>query len=226
MDTKIELGEPNFVSPQRRIARERPCLPKGNNARPGTPDVCRWRGPLSSRSETRMSAIDTRPHDGGCTCRHVRYRMTTRPLFVHCCHCRWCQRETGAVVRAQRDDRGRPRRAAAGRRSIRRHAVEQRQRPEDRALPELPSRASGATTRAPATRCASCASARSTSPTACRRTSISSPHRNSPGSCFPPGTPAVPEYYKASERWPQESLERRAVLLAARAAREAGSARS
>jgi len=22
--------------------------------------------------------------------------MTTRPLFVHCCHCRWCQRETGA----------------------------------------------------------------------------------------------------------------------------------
>jgi hypothetical protein len=22
--------------------------------------------------------------------------METRPLFVHCCHCRWCQRETGA----------------------------------------------------------------------------------------------------------------------------------
>ena len=22
--------------------------------------------------------------------------MTTKPLFVHCCHCRWCQRETGA----------------------------------------------------------------------------------------------------------------------------------
>jgi len=34
--------------------------------------------------------------DGGCTCRAVRYRMTSRPLFVHCCHCRWCQRETGA----------------------------------------------------------------------------------------------------------------------------------
>jgi len=34
--------------------------------------------------------------DGGCTCRAVRYRMTDRPLFVHCCHCRWCQRETGA----------------------------------------------------------------------------------------------------------------------------------
>jgi hypothetical protein len=36
------------------------------------------------------------PFDGGCTCRAVRYRMTTKPLFVHCCHCRWCQRETGA----------------------------------------------------------------------------------------------------------------------------------
>ena len=35
--------------------------------------------------------------DGGCTCRFVRYRMTTRPLFVHCCHCRWCQRETGTA---------------------------------------------------------------------------------------------------------------------------------
>lgn len=34
--------------------------------------------------------------DGGCDCRQVRYRMTTPPLFVHCCHCRWCQRETGA----------------------------------------------------------------------------------------------------------------------------------
>lgn len=34
--------------------------------------------------------------EGGCGCRSVRYRMTERPLFVHCCHCRWCQRETGA----------------------------------------------------------------------------------------------------------------------------------
>jgi hypothetical protein len=22
--------------------------------------------------------------------------MTSSPMFVHCCHCRWCQRETGA----------------------------------------------------------------------------------------------------------------------------------
>jgi hypothetical protein len=33
---------------------------------------------------------------GGCTCGNVRYRLTSKPLIVHCCHCRWCQRETGA----------------------------------------------------------------------------------------------------------------------------------
>ena len=42
-------------------------------------------------------ASKTETHEGGCTCRQVRYRMTSRPLFVHCCHCRWCQRETGAA---------------------------------------------------------------------------------------------------------------------------------
>jgi hypothetical protein len=35
--------------------------------------------------------------EGGCTCRLVRYRMTARPLFVHCCHCTWCQREAGSA---------------------------------------------------------------------------------------------------------------------------------
>lgn len=33
---------------------------------------------------------------GGCACGAVRYRMTSRPMFVNCCHCRSCQRETGA----------------------------------------------------------------------------------------------------------------------------------
>ena len=27
----------------------------------------------------------------------VRYQLNTEPLFVHCCHCRWCQRESGAA---------------------------------------------------------------------------------------------------------------------------------
>lgn len=34
--------------------------------------------------------------EGGCACGHLRYRMASRPMFVNCCHCRWCQRETGA----------------------------------------------------------------------------------------------------------------------------------
>jgi hypothetical protein len=36
------------------------------------------------------------PLEGGCDCRRIRYRLAARPLVVHCCHCRWCQRETGA----------------------------------------------------------------------------------------------------------------------------------
>ncbi len=43
-----------------------------------------------------MSTADTFPLDGGCDCRNLRYRMQAAPLFVHCCHCRWCQRESGA----------------------------------------------------------------------------------------------------------------------------------
>jgi hypothetical protein len=33
--------------------------------------------------------------EGGCTCGEVRYRLTSDPLFVHCCHCLNCQRQTG-----------------------------------------------------------------------------------------------------------------------------------
>lgn len=36
-------------------------------------------------------------HEGGCACGALRYRMRDRPLFVHCCHCTWCQRETGSA---------------------------------------------------------------------------------------------------------------------------------
>lgn len=44
-----------------------------------------------------INELPARSQDGGCSCRHVRYRMTGKPLFVHCCHCRWCQRETGSA---------------------------------------------------------------------------------------------------------------------------------
>src|ERR687887_1133485 len=34
---------------------------------------------------------------GGCACGTVRYRLASEPLFVHCCHCLNCQRQTGSA---------------------------------------------------------------------------------------------------------------------------------
>jgi len=42
-----------------------------------------------------MTEIESK-YEGGCTCGAVRYRMEAKPIIVHCCHCHWCQRETGA----------------------------------------------------------------------------------------------------------------------------------
>jgi hypothetical protein len=44
-----------------------------------------------------MSTAEDFSATGGCTCGQVRYRLTRAPLIVHCCHCRWCQRETGSA---------------------------------------------------------------------------------------------------------------------------------
>ena len=37
------------------------------------------------------------PLEGGCSCGSVRYRLASDPLFVHCCHCLNCQRQTGSA---------------------------------------------------------------------------------------------------------------------------------
>lgn len=49
-----------------------------------------------------MTADDATPSqdpagfaDGGCACGALRYRLLEPPMFVHCCHCTRCQRETG-----------------------------------------------------------------------------------------------------------------------------------
>ena len=43
---------------------------------------------MSNNSQTR---------DGGCTCGHVRYRVTSEPMIVHGCHCRGCQKNSGSA---------------------------------------------------------------------------------------------------------------------------------
>ena len=35
--------------------------------------------------------------EGGCACGAVRYRLTSDPMFIHCCHCLNCQRQTGSA---------------------------------------------------------------------------------------------------------------------------------
>jgi hypothetical protein len=36
-------------------------------------------------------------YEGGCSCGEVRYRLASEPMFVNCCHCLNCQRQTGSA---------------------------------------------------------------------------------------------------------------------------------
>lgn len=154
----------------------------------------------------------TLPYEGGCTCRQVRYRMSSRPLFVHCCHCRWCQRETGssfalnAMIEADR--------------------VQLLSGQVERVL--TPSASGRGQT---ICRCPSCHVAlwshyagAGEAVSFVRVGTLDEPDRlppdvhiftmsKQPWVLLPPGTPAVDEYYKASELWPADSLARRAALL-------------
>ncbi len=155
---------------------------------------------------------ETTPYDGGCTCRHVRYRMRSKPLFVHCCHCRWCQRETGAAFAL--------------------NAMIESERVEllegEVAIIDTPSN-SGKGQKI--SRCPRCQVAVWSNYAGAgdavrfvRVGTLDEPDRlppdihiftssKQPWVVLPAGTPAVAEYYKASQMWPPESLDRRAALL-------------
>lgn len=52
---------------------------------------------LAAARQRGTAMSKTTGSEGGCDCGSVRYRLGDKPLFVHCCHCRWCQRETGSA---------------------------------------------------------------------------------------------------------------------------------
>ncbi len=156
---------------------------------------------------------DEKHFDGGCTCRRVRYRMTSEPMFVNCCHCRWCQRETGSafVLNAMIE---------ADRVQLLSGEVEVVDTPSESGKGQKISR------------CPDCRVALWSNYSGAgdkarfvRVGTLDDPDRFPPGIhvftaskqpwvVLPPGIPAVPAYYDSSQVWPKESLERRAALFA------------
>jgi len=151
--------------------------------------------------------------DGGCTCRFVRYRMATKPLFVHCCHCRWCQRESGAsfALNAMIE---------ADRVQLLQGEIEIVDTPSNSGKGQKISRC-------PRCRIAvwSNYAGGGSAIRFVRVGTLDAPDllppdvhiftaSKQPWVVLPPDTPAAAEYYKASELWPKESLERRAALRA------------
>lgn len=154
----------------------------------------------------------TYPIEGGCDCRRVRYRMTSRPLFVHCCHCRWCQRESGSAFALNamiESDRVQP----WG------DAPELVDTPSDSGLGQQ-------IARCPHCRVALWSHYAGAGPlmSFVRVGTLDNPDllppevhiftaSKQPWVQLPPGTPAVAEYYEREALWPADSLARRQALL-------------
>lgn len=155
---------------------------------------------------------DDFPAEGGCDCRALRYRMLTRPLFVHCCHCRWCQRESGAAFALNA-------------------MIESDRVVELGVAPELVDTPSDSGLGQRIARCPRCRIAvwshyAGSGPAVkfVRVGTLDDPARlppdihiftasKQPWVLLPPATPAVPEYYEREQHWPAESLQRRQAIL-------------
>ena len=159
-----------------------------------------------------MSSPDPSAFEGGCTCRSVRFRMTSPPMFVHCCHCSWCQRETGA--------------------SFALNALIESSRLERlTGAPELVLTPSASGKGQRIARCPACHialwshySGAGEAVSFVRVGTLDQPGRlppdihiftstKQPWVVLPEGIPAVPEYYARERYWPPESLARRRALL-------------
>ena len=151
--------------------------------------------------------------DGGCTCRSLRYRMITRPIVVHCCHCRWCQRETGASFALNA--------------MIESDRVELLQGEVDVVRTPSNSGKGQKITRCPTCRIAVWSNYAGGGDVLrfVRVGTLDEPGRlppdihiftssKQPWVVLPPGMPAVAEYYEAAEHYPKESLDRFAAVLA------------
>ena len=149
--------------------------------------------------------------EGGCACRAVRYRMTSRPLFVNCCHCRWCQRETGtafalnAMIEADRVEllAGEPERVLTPSNSGKGQVIAR--------CPKchiaLWSNYGGANDKVRFVRVGTLDEPDRLPPDLHIFTST-----RQPWVVIPPGARAVEEFYDIATTWPPESLERRRNL--------------
>ena len=156
-----------------------------------------------------MASNDT--FEGGCTCRSVRYRMTSKPMFVHGCHCTWCQRETGgafatnAMIEADRVEltNGAPEPVDTPSASGKGQKIWRCPKCRVAAW----SNYAGAGDAIRFVRVGTLDAGHDIAPDAHIFTST-----KQPWVVLPPGTPAVAEYYKPKEMWPAESQARFAAL--------------
>ncbi|WP_172296672.1 GFA family protein [Pseudoruegeria sp. HB172150] len=151
--------------------------------------------------------------DGKCTCGKIRYRLAARPLFVHCCHCRWCQRETGsafvlnALIEASKVEvlECEPMAVATPSESGNGQIIHR--------CPDchvaLWSIYSGAGDRFLFVRVGTLLD-----PDACPPDIHIFTESKQPWVVLPEGVPAMPEYYRRSQYWPDWALERREAALA------------